>query len=257
MDRSKLENSIAGRLIFMLLCTTICLSRAAAQEAKPTTPSSRPTSRTTDLERAKALAVDFIRWFELQYINNMQKVDGRDTDVADLLKEMSKEKVIDRYTSLRREDMDLALKYPKAGSVPKHALDAMLRRKLQKVLGSIRSSKEWIDYDEKDLKSGIIEAYRIESRVWLPFYRKLVLSPLPADVQDFRALIRHHYSREQYAKLIEQTLAGARRFYSSLKEGVAWYAPWGPWVRGSIDEALKKDIEIWRKTADRIYNEKK
>ncbi len=203
------------------------------------------------------LAHDFIRWFESSYVDNMLEVNGRSTDVAESVERIGRDKTIDRYVAIRRMELDYAVNHPGDKPVPETHLDEITERKYRHVVSNTGSSKKWINYNDEKLRQGVMAAYRQEVLAWIPFYRRLLSGPTPSDETDFRGLIKRRFTREEYEKTVEQSLRGTVTFYASLKKGVAWYAPWSPWVKSSLDSACKKDVAIWRATVDEIYGRKR
>lgn len=197
------------------------------------------------------LALDFIHWIETRYVATMKVVDGRSTDVTDLVKELGEAKTVERYGEIRRLQLDYAKAHPQ-GEPSLEDLTKIAEASLKHVLANTRTSRKWIDYDSAKLRRGVIDAYKKEAAVWIVFYRKLLAASPPADA-DSKTLIRSALSRDEYERAVRQVLAGTKLFYASLKNGVAWYAPWGPWVRGAIDSSYQKDEAMWLETIEAIY----
>jgi hypothetical protein len=197
------------------------------------------------------LVDDFIRWYELQYIKGMRSVGGSATDIEDLVRESGLEETVERYAALRRVNLNYAVKHPDIKDIPNADLEQIGQAQYQHVLANARTSLKWIDYKAPKVKKGIVESYKQGALVWIPFYQKLFAAPPPSRGTEIKAQIRAAVSREEYARMVDQTSASTIAFHAALKEGVPWYA--ALWVKGMIDKACKQDIAVCRATVDRIY----
>ncbi len=222
----------------------------------PPPPDAKAAAEKHNRTRNYDLADEFIRWFELQYIKNMQHVAGMSTDVFDSVKALGLDETVERYAALRREILDYAMAHQADETIAQDDLDKIALRQYQHVLANVRSSSKWIDYKRDELKQGVIESQRQAGRVWLPFYRKLLSAPAPSGKMDFRERIRTAMPREAYAKTVEASLPSTAAFYAALKKGVTWYAPWAPMVKRTLDSSYAKDRDVWRATVDQIYGAK-
>ncbi len=211
---------------------------------------------TTGPAANRALAEEFIKWFELQYVNGMQKVGGGDTDVTDLIKEEGIEKTVERYAALRRVALDFAMNWPRNRAIPDADLNRIAQRQYEHVVSDARRSKKWLSYDNAKLKEGVIQSYKEAAVYWIPFYQKLLDAPTtssaPADIE---ARVRQAVSRQEYRKMIDGISAANRTFYKGMKHGSSWYKPWSPWVRSSLDDACRMDIALCEATVKQIYRE--
>jgi len=225
-------------------------------DAPPPPPDAKAAADKRNRTRNYELADEFIRWFELQYIKNMQHVTGMSTDVFDSVKAVGLDQTVERYAALRREVLDYAMAHQADQTIPQHDLDEIALRQYQHVLANVRSSSKWIDYERDELKQGVVESNRQAGRVWVSFYRKLLSAPAPSGKMDFRERIRTAMSREAYAKTVEENLPSTAGFYAALKKGVTWYAPWAPVVKRALDSSSAKDRDVWRATVDQIYGAK-
>jgi hypothetical protein len=197
------------------------------------------------------LVDDFIRWYEREYIRGMRTVGGSATDVEDLVREIGLEEAVERYAALRRVNLDYAVKHPGTKDIPDGDLERIGQAQYEHVLANARTSLKWIDYKAPKVKRGIVESYRQGALVWIPFYQKLLAAPASSEGADFKARIRVVVSRDEYARMVDQTAPATVLFHAALKEGVSWYA--ALWVRGMIDKACRQDIAVCRATVDEIY----
>ncbi len=246
------------KIVLLLVCVGAGLGVYVYQrsdvEAFPE-PESDPNAAVPPIDRTRnyQLADAFIRWYESHYVAEMQELDGTETDIGESVKAIGADETAKRYARLRRTDLDYAMKHPDATPVPEPDLEEIARAKHQHVLANTRSSRRWIDYKNKKLEAGIVASYKKESRAWVAFYRRLLSAPTPPETADFKEHIRSNLPRAEYAQTVEQSLVGTAEFYGSLKHGVAWYAPWAPWVKKTLDQACERDSELWRQTVDDIY----
>jgi hypothetical protein len=223
-------------------------SSQSASQAQPSVVQQNPTAN-------RKLVDDFIRWFELQYVKGMQDVDGSSTDVTDMVKEFGLDATVQRFVERRRLNFDYVVNHLRDETIPESELDRIARIQYELVVMNARRSKKWIDFGKTKLKEGIVESYRQKARIWLPFYRKLLLAPTPSGNVAFKDHIKANVTREEYAKMMEQLSSGTATFYSSLKAGVAWYAPWSHWVKSMLNKSCQKDVALSKATVDEIYGQ--
>ena len=199
------------------------------------------------------LAEAFIRWYELQYISQMQSVGGMSTDVADIVAEVGVDETVNRYAAIRGVVLDYAMTHPMDEAIPEADLEAIGRRQYEHVLASVRSSGKWIKYKDEKLKRGVIDSYKGIAPVWVGFYRKLLAAPTPPEGTDFREHLRSVFSRAEYAEVIERAFVGTDAFYAALKKGVTWYAPWAPLTKSMLSKSCVKDRDLCEATIEQIY----
>ncbi|MBN1345626.1 MAG: hypothetical protein JXQ73_23240 [Phycisphaerae bacterium] len=197
------------------------------------------------------LAMAFIRWFELQYVENMQEVGGMSTDLGDLVNEAGVEATIDAYAAIRRLTLDFAMKNPRQTEIPEQEIDRIAETQYELFVGNMRSSKKWIDYRNPELRAGLIESYRKAARIWIPAYQKLVTVPSSSSDDDFREFFRKHLPRAEYKRAMDSELNGTNLLYASLKHGVAWYG--APMVNRMLNLSCKLDDKIGLDTVEKIY----
>lgn len=241
-------------VLMVLLLVGVCVAYFRRESTTPTFPTSMPTSvppaETNDKYRNYELSLDFIRWIELSYIYATQRVDGFDTDIADSVKELGLEKTIDRYSELRRIDLDYAMEHPDDEEVPQAVLDEIAGKKVGHVLANVRSSNKWIDYENPKLRKSMTKSFSDVTVFWIPFYRRLLSTPIPSGKADFMDLMRAAFSQQEYESVVEKSTRGTINFYVALKMGVAWYRPL---VRRVVSSTQKKEVAMWKATAEQIY----
>jgi hypothetical protein len=206
-----------------------------------------------DLSVNLKLTDEFIRWFELQYVKGMRYVAGSATDVDDLIKEMGEAKTVERYADLRRVNLTYALKHPNDRTIPDADLDRIGQLQYDHFVRDARTSAKWLDYSKARLKSGVIESYRQAARTWIPLYQKLLSAPPPPAGADMKEFVRASVTRDEYLRAMNQIAQATNTLHAALKEGVSWYVPWSPWVKGMIDKSRMQDNRVSRATVDAIY----
>jgi len=248
----------AGKVVMAILavvgvCGLYWLSGDRGRQSGPPPAVSQPSSVSTKPSTNYQLADEFVRWYETQYVKGMRVVGGMSTDVEDSIKKIGEAETVNRYASLRRITLDYAMRHPDEKEVPSEDLDRIGEMSYQRVVADAMSSTKWIDYKNEKLKKGVVESYRQGARVWIPFYRKLLAVQVPDGTTDFRDLLRLAFSREDYARIMEQSTKDTLAFHAALKEGIPWYAPWALWTKSMIDKACQQDIAICRSTVEAIY----
>ncbi len=238
-------------------------ARSAAPPPDPDAEAStgpRPEKNGEPAETAKTaagdpveLVDDFIRWFESQYTEHMLVVDGKDTDVKESIDAIGLDKTIDRYAAIRRVVLDYARRHPDRKEFPDSDLRKLAAKQYELVVANVRGSGEWIKYEAKATREGIIDSYAQGAKAWIPFYQRLLAAAREGAYRDVRELIRKTLSRDEYQALIDANDRGSEVFYAALKKGIPWYAVWKPWVTSALDKSLAKDKEICRATVERIY----
>jgi hypothetical protein len=222
---------------------------------RPEQPTTAPSQADASADRTLnyKLAKDFLIWLDTRYVRNMLTVNGRTTDINDSLKVIGFDATVKRLNALRCVDLDYAMEHPDQQGVPDRHLVRIASTKYELVVANTWSSKKWIDFRDAALRKGVIAFYAREARVTVPFYRKLLTTPIPPETTEFRDLIRAAVSREEYERLVRKIGSGNADFYTALKEGVTWYAPWSPAVKRALDRMSRKSRALWVATPDLIY----
>jgi hypothetical protein len=208
-------------------------------------------NRSTNLR----LADDFIKWYQAQYVNSMRRVGGMSTDIDDLVQDLGYQQAVERYSRTFRIVLDYAMMHPDQAAVPDADLEEMAQTQREMVMSNFRSSRRWVDHQNEKTQQGILNAYKQGDLALIPFFQRLLATPTPPEDPDFKELIRTALSRREYAEVTAQTAQAAAVFYAALKEGVTWYAPWAPWVKGMLDKGLEQDNGVGRMTVDSIYGQ--
>jgi hypothetical protein len=251
---SKSHKLLGAAVLLLLLAVGICtlLTRKAAVPKRPFAPASAPVvqqDRSTNFK----LTDDFIRWFELQYIKGMRQVDGSTTDCDDLIKEVGQEQTLERYADLRRVNLDYLREHPDCRTLPDADLEKIALAQYEHVVKNVRASGKWLDYLKDKLRLGVIESYKIAARAWIPLYQKLLNAPPPAPNTDLTTFIRTSLTKEEYLHAMDGEVQSTTVFHAALKEGLSWYAPWAPWVKGMIEKSCRQNIAVIRATTEQIY----
>lgn len=245
---------------------TLCFSSTGvlhSQQTPNTVPSSQSASQVQpsvmehDLLANRHLVEDFIRWFELQFVKGMQDVEGSSSDVTDMVNELGLDATVQLFVDRRNLNFDYVVNHLREETVPDREIDRIAHSQYELVVKNARRSKKWIDFDKPALKEGVVESYRHKARIWMPFYRKLLLAPTPSSGVGFKDHIRANVTREEYARMMEELSTGTTTFYSSMKAGVAWYAPWSPWVKSMLSKSARKDVALSKATVDEICGQPK
>jgi len=247
-----------GRIPGMKVVVVLCLVFGTGVSSSPSVPRFATTRAVPQSQPVNyRLAEEFITWYERQYIHRMRYVDGWSTDVEDLIREMGLTRTAERYAALRKVNLEYALKHPSGTAIPDDALERIGQRQYEHVLANTRSSKKWIDYGNPKVRRGIVDSYKQAALAWIPFYRKLLSAPAASPAVELQEQIKSLLSREEYSRLVDDTNQATMVFHAALKEGVAWYAPWAPWVKGMIEKACRQDLAACRATVDEIYGKRK
>ncbi|MBN1343606.1 MAG: hypothetical protein JXQ73_13040 [Phycisphaerae bacterium] len=222
----------------------------------PTTPpsSSKANPQSQPARTSLTVVNEFIRWYELQFVQRMRWVGSFSTDVNELVNELGLEKTLDRYVALREVNLEYALGHPNCRTIPAEDLERLARLQLEHILSNTRRSRTWIDYSSPKLREGAIESLKDTSLAWIPFYQKLLAGPPPSG-GDLKANIRARVSRDEYVQTMERVTRTKASLHASMKDGIVWYASWLSWARTMVDKVGKQDLAACWATVDDIYGD--
>jgi len=199
------------------------------------------------------LADDFILWFEVRYVQGMERVGGLPTDIYETIQQHGLQTAVERYAAIHRIALDYAIEHPKDAPIPQEDLEGIATAQYKLVASYANSSKRWIDYENENLKRGVVDAYMVAASKLVPFYRKLLRTPVLSGQVDPQTHIRSAVSREEYQQMLTETSTPIANFYEALKLGVAPYAPWAPFVKGMLKLAQQKDLSVCMATVGELF----
>lgn len=244
-----------GRIVLLCVGAAVVLSCVQWYRRTSRPPPAPPATAAPANDRLVnyRLSEDFLRWYQLNYIQNSRRGGGTSTDIDDLVKEIGFEQTVQRYVAPYRLILDCAAAHPGLADIPPGDIDQVGRLQYEHVLAIVRSSRRWIDYTNEDVRKGILDSYGVGNRALTRFFQRLLAAPTPPGNPEFKTLIRTTLTRQEFADVMKKTDESTRIFYVALKRGVPWYVLWGPWVRAVLDRSCEQDIALHQRTVDEIY----